>query len=87
MPDAQLATRGLDTQAALAERVFSTGVQKSTHRSPDVNDGRLQAMIPPSLPQLLSEYAKAVRKAKLGRNQDILEFSAQYFAGMAAAQK
>ncbi|KAG8457649.1 hypothetical protein KFE25_002313 [Diacronema lutheri] len=78
--------RGLDTGAALQERVFSTGTHKSTHRCPDTNDKRLQDMIPPPLPDLLAEFTKAVRRAHPATAEEVLRFSAGYFAEMAARQ-
>lgn len=67
---------------SLHQQVWSTGIQKNTHRCPDVNDERLQTMIPAALPELLSAYTKAVRKAHPTTSEEVLAFSAQYFQGM-----
>mmetsp|Transcript_11695 Transcript_11695/g.30482 ORF Transcript_11695/g.30482 Transcript_11695/m.30482 type:complete len:81 (-) Transcript_11695:395-637(-) len=69
----------MDTKAALGETVFNKGVHKNTHRFPDVNDARLQTMIPPTLPEVLNEYTKAVRKAQPKSTEEILKFSEEWF--------
>lgn len=69
----------MDTKLALGETVFSQGIHKNTHRFPDSNDTRLQTMIPPSLPEVLNEYTKAIRKARPKTAEDIIEFSAMWF--------
>lgn len=75
----------LDAQKALQQRVFSTGMQKNTQRC--LSDERLQTMIPPQLPDLLTEYTKAIRKAKPKDDEAILKFSVRYFAKLAAQQQ
>jgi hypothetical protein len=73
----------LDTKEALEKGVFSTGIQKNTHRCPDVHDERLQAMIPPPLPELLNNYTKHMRRLKPTTGEEILKLSAEYFASLA----
>lgn len=73
------------SRAELADVVYAKGVQRNTHRCPTVNDERLQAMIPPALPELMNAYAKAVRKAQPTHVRELLQFSKDYFEQHAAA--
>eukprot|EP00304_Pavlova_gyrans_P013446 CAMPEP_0206036622 /NCGR_PEP_ID=MMETSP1466-20131121/2897_1 /ASSEMBLY_ACC=CAM_ASM_001126 /TAXON_ID=44452 /ORGANISM="Pavlova gyrans, Strain CCMP608" /LENGTH=79 /DNA_ID=CAMNT_0053411111 /DNA_START=89 /DNA_END=328 /DNA_ORIENTATION=- len=72
----------MDTSSRLEDRVYRNGIHKNTHRCPDVNDDRLQQMIPPALPEILNQYTKAVRKEQPKSEMELLKFSELYFRTM-----
>lgn len=69
--------------AIMADHVTRANANES-HRCPDANDSTLNSMVQKAVPDMLTEYAKAMRKAQPKSGDEILRFSRDYFDGQVA---